>query len=71
MKVPGAVLKQYLQCFIDGLGKVPYLNKLTAFVNFVLSPDPENFTDLLKEDLTDFDTRKRLLTLYKVPNIII
>lgn len=54
--------------FIKGIGETPYLRKLTAFIKFVTASEPttEVFEPLIKEDQTDYDSKKRALTIHKV-----
>jgi hypothetical protein len=49
IKVPSEHIKKWLKNFIDGIGKVPYLSRLTSFINYVTSPEvnPEAFEESL------------------------
>ncbi len=61
-------IKKYIQLFIKDIGKNRYIDKLTAFANYVFNKEnnKEELESLVKEDLSDLNTRKILLTYYKV-----
>ena len=72
MKMPTSTLKQYVQWCLQKLGNNRYVTKLTSLINFAGSStaDESHLVPVIKEDLTDFDSRKRIFTYYKV-NLIL
>ena len=68
LKIPITSIKKYLQHFAKEIGKTPYLEKLAAFLAFSFNKENnrDDLENIIKEDLSDLDSRKRILTSYKV-----
>ena len=64
----GSKLKGYLKKFREALGDVPAIKKLSAFMDFTLSNEPnsEHFDDLIIDDRTNYDARKQSISALKV-----
>lgn len=52
----GSKLKNYLEKFKQALGDVPYIRKLTSFINFTNSSEPsvDDFAEVIIEDRTNY-----------------
>ena len=59
-------MKKYIQFFVKDLGKNIYIEKLTAFTNYVFNNNTEDLENLIKDDLSDLNTRKIIMASYKV-----
>lgn len=68
----GSKLKGYLNKFRSALGDVPYIRKLTSFMDFTASSEPtaDHFGEAIVEDRTNYDSRKQAMTSHKVRNIV-